>query len=273
MWILQGRLRICWNAENQITCTTSTRKGQTSTTRYHYDALGRRIAVQTHSSAQHPMPHPAEGLQGHLRKQSVATSWFTWSGMRLLQQEWPGKEPDRHWTAQHSEAAFTHTYLYTDEGSYEPLARIEHKLDQAEIPAQAIQYFHTDINGAPEELTAATGEIRWQLRYSSWGSAVMEQWWPEGGEQEQPEPLKNHPQRESRLYPRAEQPFDGQHPHQQNLRYQGQYLDRDTGLHYNTFRYYVSGPGRLRTFFSNKSGCEICHRFSACTGVSWRSAF
>ena len=25
---------------------------------------------------------------------------------------------------------------------------------------------------------------------------------------------------------------------QQNLRYQGQYLDRETGLHYNTFRCY-----------------------------------
>ncbi|MBI0069005.1 MULTISPECIES: RHS repeat-associated core domain-containing protein, partial [unclassified Snodgrassella] len=32
---------------------------------------------------------------------------------------------------------------------------------------------------------------------------------------------------------------------QQNLRYQGQYLDRETGLHYNTFRYYDSDTGRL----------------------------
>ncbi|WP_416384677.1 RHS repeat-associated core domain-containing protein [Snodgrassella sp. B3837] len=32
---------------------------------------------------------------------------------------------------------------------------------------------------------------------------------------------------------------------QQNLRYQGQYLDRETGLHYNTFRYYDSDIGRF----------------------------
>ncbi|WP_081297443.1 RHS repeat-associated core domain-containing protein [Gilliamella sp. wkB292] len=32
---------------------------------------------------------------------------------------------------------------------------------------------------------------------------------------------------------------------QQNLRYQGQYLDRETGFHYNTFRYYDSDIGRF----------------------------
>ena len=32
---------------------------------------------------------------------------------------------------------------------------------------------------------------------------------------------------------------------QQDLRYQGQYLDRETGLHYNTFRYYDPDTGRF----------------------------
>ena len=237
-------LRIYWNAENQITCTISERKGQSSTTRYHYDGLGRRIAVQTQNSAQHGIAHPGEGLSALQRQMSIATSWFTWSGMRLLQQEWPenSPKPEKSWTPKHSASALTHTYLYTEEGSYEPLARIEHGLSEAEITAQAIQYFHTDINGAPEELTAATGEIQWQLRYSTWGSAVMEQWWPS---QDEPELAKSHTQRISRLYPRVEQAFEWQHAHQQNLRYQGQYLDRDTGLHYNTFRYYDADMGRF----------------------------
>ncbi|WP_100124216.1 RHS repeat domain-containing protein [Snodgrassella alvi] len=34
-------------------------------------------------------------------------------------------------------------------------------------------------------------------------------------------------------------------PIEQNLRYQGQYLDRETGLHYNTFRYYDPDIGRF----------------------------
>ncbi|MEY0247848.1 RHS repeat-associated core domain-containing protein, partial [Morganella morganii] len=32
---------------------------------------------------------------------------------------------------------------------------------------------------------------------------------------------------------------------QQNLRFQGQYFDRETGLHYNTFRYYAPDAGRF----------------------------
>ncbi|MWP61183.1 hypothetical protein GQ593_02305 [Gilliamella sp. Pas-s25] len=32
---------------------------------------------------------------------------------------------------------------------------------------------------------------------------------------------------------------------EQNLRYQGQYLHRKTGLHYNTFRYYDPDIGRF----------------------------
>ncbi|MDK2632494.1 RHS repeat-associated core domain-containing protein [Pantoea stewartii subsp. indologenes] len=32
---------------------------------------------------------------------------------------------------------------------------------------------------------------------------------------------------------------------EQNLRMQGQYLDRETGLHYNLFRYYDPDSGRF----------------------------
>ena len=35
------------------------------------------------------------------------------------------------------------------------------------------------------------------------------------------------------------------HKYSQNLRFQGQYLDRETGLHYNTFRYYDPDSGRF----------------------------
>ncbi|MEY1391250.1 RHS repeat-associated core domain-containing protein, partial [Providencia stuartii] len=31
----------------------------------------------------------------------------------------------------------------------------------------------------------------------------------------------------------------------QNLRFQGQYFDKETGLHYNTFRYYAPDLGRF----------------------------
>ena len=99
-------------------------------------------------------------------------------------------------------------YLYTDEGSYEPLARIDRNGNQE----QHIYYFHTDLNGLPEELTDEAGEIVWECSYQLWGK-----------------PIQEIAHREI----------------QQNLRYQGQYLDRETGLHYNTFRYYDPDTGRF----------------------------
>jgi len=179
--------------------------------------------------------------------------------MRLLQEE------DR----------LTNTvYLYTDQDSYEPLAKLETDLrpllsepdhnipltGQARAPDLQIidlrhllpaghrppddlpgtqtaaggkdhwgaltrtnrttlptrlYYFHTDLNGAPEALTDPDGEITWQLTAKVWGGAIHE---------EQTSPLS-----------------------QQNLRFQGQYLDRETGLHYNTFRYYDPDIGRFTT--------------------------
>ncbi|MGF6393561.1 RHS repeat-associated core domain-containing protein [Pseudomonas plecoglossicida] len=90
-------------------------------------------------------------------------------------------------------------YLY-EPGSYVPLARV----DQAEGEGQKVYYFHTDQIGTPLELTDSDGEIVWQATYRSWGSiehlAVNEVG--------------------------------------QNLRFQGQYADDETELHYNTFRYY-----------------------------------
>ncbi|MNH03497.1 putative deoxyribonuclease RhsC [compost metagenome] len=99
-------------------------------------------------------------------------------------------------------------YLY-EPGSYAPLARV----DQVEGEGQKVYYFHTDQIGTPLELTDSEGEIVWQATYRSWGEieqlAVNEV--------------------------------------EQNLRFQGQYFDAETGLHYNTFRFYVPEIGRFLT--------------------------
>ncbi|WDY60294.1 RHS repeat-associated core domain-containing protein [Pseudomonas sp. PSKL.D1] len=99
-------------------------------------------------------------------------------------------------------------YLY-EPGSYSPLAR----LDQSEGEGQKIYYFHTDQIGTPLELTDSEGSIVWQATYRSWGAI------------------------ESLAVREVEQ----------NLRFQGQYLDGETGLHYNTFRYYNPEVGRFDT--------------------------
>ncbi|MFG0527944.1 RHS repeat domain-containing protein, partial [Pseudomonas sp. yb_5] len=97
-------------------------------------------------------------------------------------------------------------YLY-EPGSYAPLARV----DQAEGEEQKLYYFHTDQIGTPIELTNSEGEIVWQATYRSWGSV------------------------EQLVVSEVEQ----------NIRFQGQYFDCESSLHYNTFRFYDPEVGRF----------------------------
>jgi RHS repeat-associated protein len=215
---------------------------------YQYDALGRRIA----------------------KTDNFGTTLFTWEGMRLLQER---------------RQQNTSTYIYEPE-SYVPLARIDgsgavephpaaaHALggdaEQGKLgsvpttnpgwsdrfniataandgpthtPAKAdattaatgaptaqVYYFHTQPNGLPEELSDSGGNLVWQAQYTTWGSTVREVW--------QSYDTAGRPQQQL-----ASQTASLQ----QNLRMQGQYLDRETGLHYNTFRYYDADLGAFTT--------------------------
>jgi RHS repeat-associated protein len=90
-------------------------------------------------------------------------------------------------------------------------------------PKASTYYFHCDVSGLPEELTAASGELAWSAQYKVWGNTVVENW-----------TIKQDGTQALR-----EQPLP------QNLRFLGQYLDRESGLHYNTFRYYDPDIGRF----------------------------
>ena len=98
-------------------------------------------------------------------------------------------------------------YVYT-EGSYEPLARIDSVFDDCEI-----YWYHTELNGLPERVTDADGQTVWRGQFSTWGETEREL-----------------------SVPQWQVP--------QNLRFQGQYLDRESELHYNLFRYYDPVAGR-----------------------------
>ncbi|QIL80520.1 hypothetical protein G7047_11860 [Diaphorobacter sp. HDW4A] len=96
-----------------------------------------------------------------------------------------------------------------------------------------VYYFHTDQVGMPQELANAQGQVIWQASYKTWGSTVSEEWEAKtlGGSVVHPLDEGDSP--------------TAQDERQQNLRFQGQYLDRETGLHYNTFRYYDADVGRF----------------------------
>jgi RHS repeat-associated protein len=111
---------------------------------------------------------------------------------------------------QESRITLTSLYVYGDNG-HEPLARVDGSGDH-----QKIRYYHNDLNGAPERLTDPNGDPVWVTRYQVWGNTREEHRKPHFIEE-------------------------------QNLRFQGQYLDRETGLHYNTFRFYDPDVGRFTT--------------------------
>jgi len=75
-------------------------------------------------------------------------------------------------------------------------------------------------------MTGTDGQTVWQARYKTWGRLSQEEY----GSRFKPDP-----------HGRGNQPLP------QNLRFQGQYYDEETGLYYNTFRYYDPDVGRFTT--------------------------
>jgi RHS repeat-associated protein len=80
----------------------------------------------------------------------------------------------------------------------------------AQVHNGVVHHLHTDQLGTPLEASNDAGELTWQVTYTTWGTVVEEV---------------------------------GQI--KQRVRFQGQYFDAETGLHYNRFRYYSPEIGRF----------------------------
>jgi len=74
-----------------------------------------------------------------------------------------------------------------------------------------VYHYHLDHLGTPRELTNQQGEIVWKVRYKTYGNVAVKEF----------EEIEN------------------------NLRYQGQYFDEETCLHYNRHRYYNPNTGQF----------------------------
>ena len=106
-----------------------------------------------------------------------------------------------------------YTYIYADPDSYEPLAQVRNWTTEDGENRQQTRYFHCDQIGIPREMTDKDGNLLWFGNYTGWGR------------------LKE----ETKVTDSVYQPF----------RLQNQYADRETGLHYNFFRYYEPDTGRF----------------------------
>ncbi|MCX2962452.1 RHS repeat domain-containing protein, partial [Rodentibacter caecimuris] len=110
----------------------------------------------------------------------------------------------------------TFTYIYTHPDSYEPLAQCIGRKDENDNRIDhEINYFHCDQIGIPREMTDSQGKLIWRGRYDAWGGL--------------------HYDRHLAQQNQGHQPF----------RLQNQYIDQETGLHYNFQRYYEPITGRF----------------------------
>ncbi|MDG5493411.1 RHS repeat-associated core domain-containing protein [Niveispirillum sp. BGYR6] len=101
-------------------------------------------------------------------------------------------------------------YLH-EPGSFRPLAQLRRNGGADQRPQ--VYHYHLDHLGTPQELTNDNGELVWQAEYRAWGALA-----------------KLH-------VAEVENP----------LRFQGQYHDAETGLHYNRHRYYAPNEGCFTT--------------------------
>ncbi len=100
------------------------------------------------------------------------------------------------------------TYVYEPD-TFRPLVLV----DGYGTKQSNIYYYHLDHLGTPQELTNAKGDVVWSVTYRAYGNVVRA------------------------LVQDIDNP----------IRFQGQYHDIETGLHYNRHRYYNPNTGRFTT--------------------------
>lgn len=185
-----------YDAQDQLIAVRTENPRGVVEARFQYDPLGRRTAkIETATDA--------IGL-----KRRIDHKRFVWQIWRMVQE---------------IRDTGVSSYVYSPDAGYTPIARLDTVIGEA-LAAATIEaarrgpttyHFHTDLVGAPLEVTDETGELAWAGKHTAWGKV-------ERGEDQV-------------ALARIEQP----------LRFSGQYADDSTGLHYNTFRYYDPDVGRF----------------------------
>ena len=191
---------------------------------FRYDGEHRLREVHTTRNGVHQVVYfDYDALGRRIRKRDAfGETLFLWDGLQMIQEQRGGNVA---------------TYLY-EPGTYVPIARIELLLShntsrgsstiKTDLPLNEnnkLLYFHNELSGAPEDLTTDIGDLIWHGNSKVWGkfegncSFVIKT-------------------------TDAPQDFRGL---TQNLCSEGQYVDLETGLLYNTYRYYDPDIGRFTT--------------------------
>ncbi|RLV09080.1 hypothetical protein CTZ27_07850 [Streptomyces griseocarneus] len=196
-----GRTTYTHDAQGRL--TRRTRKllnGKTRTWTYAWNAEDRLMEAVTPEGERWHYAYDALGRRISKRSEPAGETVFSWDGTRLSEELRPTGEAT--------------TWDYAP-GTHRPLTQTTHTpppespgkslIEDFSTPPATFHAIVTDAVGTPTELLTLTGELVWQHRTSLWGTPLPSP--PEGG---------------------ADCP----------LRFPGQYVDAETGLNYNFFRYY-----------------------------------
>ncbi|MEN5135631.1 MULTISPECIES: RHS repeat-associated core domain-containing protein [Pseudomonas] len=185
---------------------------------YDYDAFGnlireRRGRAQTLvTEYRYDSQHRLIGLT----RPDGTTATYQYDAFgRRIRKTVDGQTTEFFWQGDHliAESSPTqHRSFIYEPGTFRPLAMLDGKGPKRACPF----YYQLDHLGTPQELTDYSGDIVWSAKYSAYGKVTSLELASED--------YLNQP-----------------------LRFQGQYFDDESGLHYNRHRYYDPDVGRYLT--------------------------
>ena len=216
----------------------------TTTTNYYYDAFGRRIGKSSSTQKSSKLNQRGQLVRFPSNLSSLNTTDRPQRKNTLML--WDGNRQIQEYT---DEQIFTTVY---EQGSFEPVARVVQlseilekqridnavthvwqyvpsgiitqdvldNVEKAKQPLVKIYHYHNNHLGTPQELTNQDGDVIWLTYDRAWGGSFETIY--------KPQFIDNWAISESELQP---------------IKFQGQCLDTETGLHYNRFRYYDSDVG------------------------------
>ncbi|UUS64203.1 MULTISPECIES: RHS repeat-associated core domain-containing protein [unclassified Acinetobacter] len=196
-------LKLTWDNLNRLVC--SDHNGLV--TEYGYDVFGRRL---------------------YKKNQNAQTlTLFGWDGDLMIWESQQSYDFEENYTKHYVyepqsfvpllqtgytgfikllETPYYAQFQHEDYSVYkDPIWKTETRKNKAEL--ERVLFYHCDQVGTPQTLTNELGECIWEIKQDTWGTAL---------EINTSENLLE----------------------QTNIRFQGQYYDSETGLHYNRYRYY-----------------------------------
>ena len=204
----QGDLNLEWDVFGRMIKSHN----QVYTAEYRYDALGRRIQKHSkhiHTGDENNIIYGWDGDTLAYESTEQATKHYIYekdSFVPLLQTVYSNKI-ELHTTPDWTDKPYS---IHRD-----PLWKTVKKAKTLDD----VWFYHCDHLGTPQEMTDQIGAIIWKAEYKAWGECKAEK--AKSNFFENSEIITNH------------------------IRFQGQYFDEETGLHYNRHRYYSPYVGRF----------------------------